>query len=346
MPLVRIIHTGGTLGMARQGSAWAPKSGHLRVLLEAMSELRHEWLPEWRLFEFDELLDSSNVGPEEWRSIAQAIQRWDADCDGFVIVHGTDTMAYTAAALSFMLRGLQKPVIVTGSQLPLEHPRTDARENLVTSMMLAAKSRIPEVCLYFNGRLLRGNRITKTDTSGFVAFDSPNCESLGRVGTGITIHRDRLLGPDTRSDHLDVAPMGGAVVGAFRLFPGVVPQTLRTLLAPPLQGLVLECFGTGNAPNRNPELLDVLREAAARGVVIVVVTQCLRGRVDMGLYETGASLAASGVTPGYDMTAEAALAKLIYLLDQGLDADEVRRQMVLPLRGELTPPQATVPTSA
>jgi L-asparaginase len=338
VPLVQIIHTGGTLGMAHADGVWAPRSGHLRALLEGLPELHHPDLPEWRLVEFDELLDSSNVGPVEWRSIAQAIQRRNAACSGFVIVHGTDTMAYTAAALSFMLQGLDKPVIVTGSQLPLEHPRTDARENLVTSMMLAATPGIREVCLYFNGRLLRGNRITKTDTSGFVAFDSPNCESLGSAGTSIVLHRDRLLGPDPRSGHLDVAPMGDAVVGAFRLFPGVNPRTLETLLAPPLQGLVLECFGTGNAPNRNPELLAVIERAVERGVVVVAVTQCLRGRVDMDLYETGVSLAAAGVTPGYDMTAEAALAKLIYLLDQGMEPAEVRAQMVESIRGELTPP--------
>ncbi len=253
-------------------------------------------------------------------------------------MHGTDTMAYTAAALSFMLRGLDKPVIVTGSQLPLEHPRTDARENLVTSMMLAAKSEIPEVCLYFNGRLLRGNRITKTDTSGFIAFDSPNCPPLGEVGVEIDIHRDRIRPVDTRSDHLEVAPLGAAVVGAFRLFPGVRPQTLEALLAPPLQGLVLECFGAGNAPDRDPALLEVLRAAVVRGVVVVVVTQCLRGRVDLGAYEVGESLAATGVTPGHDMTAEAALAKLAYLLDRGLTADEVRERISIDLCGELTVP--------
>jgi L-asparaginase len=339
VPLVKIIHTGGTLGMARRGDVWVPQSGHLEALLQGMPELRDAWLPEWRLFEFDDLLDSSNVGPVEWQTIGKAIQRRDLDCAGFVVIHGTDTMAYTAAALSFMLKGLDKPVIVTGSQLPLEHPRTDARENLVTSLMLAAKSQIPEVCLYFNGRLLRGNRITKTDTSGFIAFESPNHPPLGEVGVEITIHRDRIRQPDSRADHLDVAAFGDAVVGAFRLFPGVNPTTLEALLAPPLQGLVLECYGAGNAPNRDPELLDVIRRATARGVVVVVVSQCLRGRVDMQLYETGASLAAAGVTPGYDLTTEAALAKLVYLLDEGLDADAVRQQMVVDLCGELTPPQ-------
>lgn len=338
MPQVKIIHTGGTLAMAREAGAWAPRRGHLESLMKAMPELEHEWLPDWRLFEFDELLDSSNVGPVEWQSIARSILRRDHDCAGFVVIHGTDTMAYTAASLSFMLEGLDKPVIVTGSQLPLEHPRTDARENLATSMMLAAKSAIPEVCVYFNGRLLRGNRVTKTDTSGFIAFESPNHPALGEVGVDITIHRDRVLGADPRSEHLEVAPMGDAVVGAFRLFPGVRPTILETLLAPPLQGLVLECFGAGNAPNRDPALLEVLERATARGVVIVVVTQCLRGRVDMELYATGASLRKAGVTPGYDMTAECALAKLVYLLDQGLTPEEIRAQMVVPLRGELTLP--------
>ncbi len=343
MPRVKIIHTGGTLGMVRRDGNWRPESDLLAGLLETLPELKDPELPEWDLVEFRELLDSSNVGPSEWERIAGAVLAWYDDFDGFVVIHGTDTMAYTASALSFMLEGLQKPVILTGAQLPLVHPRTDARENLTTSLLLAGTSDIPEVCIYFNGRLLRGNRATKTDTSSYIAFDSPNLRDLGDVGVVINLHREMLCGPDDRgTGGLHVATLGRSVVGAFRLFPGVQAKTLRSLLAPPLQGLVLECFGTGNAPNKDPELLAAIREATDRGVVVVVVSQCSRGAVDLGQYEVGASLALAGVTTGFDMTAECALAKLSYLLErEGLNVTDVRRLMCTPLRGELSLPGAS-----
>lgn len=327
--------------MVQRDGSWRPEGGLLAGLLESLPELKDPSLPEWDLVEFHELLDSSNVGPEEWGRIAGAVQAWYADFDGFVVIHGTDTMAYTASALSFMLEGLEKPVVLTGAQLPLIHPRTDARENLATSLLLAGTSAIPEVCIYFNGRLLRGNRATKTDTSSYIAFDSPNLRDLGDVGVDVTIHREMLCPPDDRgASGLHVAPLGKAVVGAFRLFPGVQASTLRSLLAPPLQGLVLECFGTGNAPDKDPDLLAAIREATERGVVVVVVTQCARGGVNLAQYAVGASLALAGVTSGCDMTAECALAKLSYLLERdGLNVSDVRRLMSSSLRGELTPPE-------
>jgi len=335
MATVRIIHTGGTLGMARgDDGVWRPRKGYLRGLLDAMPELSDPRVPDWELLELAEPLDSSNMTPDHWVRIARAIAEAAAGASGTVLLHGTDTMAYTASALSFMLQGLDRPVIVTGSQIPLAEPRTDARENIVTALMLAAEPDLAEVFLYFNGELLRGNRATKTDASGFIAFGSPNFPPVGEIGSEIRINRE-LLHPASDKG-VSVQPLGDARVGAFRVFPGLQAAALRALLEP-LQGLVLECYGTGNAPVRDPDLLAAIGDATARGVVVVAVSQCLRGAVNLGRYETGAELAAAGVTPGFDLTPEAALTKLYYLLAKpDLTPDEVRRQMATNLRGELT----------
>jgi L-asparaginase len=337
MAKVRIIHTGGTLGM-RQGDdgVWRPSKGYLQGVLNSMPELDDPRVPEWELLELDEPLDSSNMTPDHWVRIAHAIAEAARGAAGTVVLHGTDTMAFTASALSFMLEGLDRPVIVTGSQIPLAEPRTDARDNIITALMLAARTDLHEVCVYFNGELLRGNRATKTDASGFIAFDSPNYPPLGEIGTAIKIHRDLVHFPSAEAGDVAVQPMGEALVGSFRVFPGLQAAALRAVLQG-ASGLVLECYGTGNAPTHDPELLDVLRQATERGVVVVAVSQCLHGAVDLQRYETGNKLAAVGVTSGHDMTPEAALTKLYYLLAKaGREPAEVRRQMETNLRGELT----------
>jgi len=320
--------------MRRGPRGFEPIPGHLAALLEDMRELADPRLPSFELIEFSPLLDSADMRPDDWEHIARAIEaRYDA-FDGFVVLHGTDTMAYTASALSFLLEGLAKPVVLTGSQIPLVEVRSDARENLLTSLMLAADTELAEVCLYLNGVVLRGNRSTKVSASGFDAFASPNEAPLGTVGVAIDLQRERLRAP--AAGPLRVTPLADVAVAALRLFPGIRSALLRNVLAPPVAGLVLETFGAGNAPTLDDELFEALAEATARGVVVVNCTQCLRGRVDMGGYVGGDRLREAGVVGGADMTAEAALTKLIWLLSQGLPSGTVVQDMQRDLRGELT----------
>lgn len=331
---VYLAYTGGTIGMRRGEAGYAPAAGYLAERLASMPELDHPDLPAFTLHEYSPLLDSSNVGPPEWELIARDIAGQYRDFDGFVVLHGTDTMAYTASALSFMLEGLDKPVLLTGSQIPLAEVRSDARENLITSMMLAAGGAISEVCLYLNGALLRGNRATKVSVGGFDAFESPNFPLLGRVGVDVSLRHDLLLPP--APEPLAVRPLAEGRVAALRLFPGMSARLLGRLLDDPIRGVVLETFGAGNAPTRDQELLLALARATERGMVLVNCSQCLRGTVDMSGYATGQALADAGVVSGGDMTAEAALAKLSYLLSLELSGERARELMASNLRGELT----------
>lgn len=321
--------------MHRGPRGFEPRQGYLAELLAGMPELRDPSMPEITLVEWGPLLDSADNRPADWQRMAHEIAARYADIDGVVLLHGTDTMAYTSSALAFLLEGLGKPVIVTGSQVPLAEVRSDARENLVASLQLAARTDLHEVCVYFSGYVMRGCRATKVSASGFDAFESPNEAPLGQVGVDIALTtggpRPAQPGP------LRVKELADVTVASLRLFPGIDARFLRHVLQEPLQGLVLETFGTGNAPSRDRELLNALAQATERGVVIVNITQCLRGRVDMGGYATGAALQEVGVVGGADMTPEAALTKLIYLLGSGLDPHAVRRMMQEDLRGELTP---------
>lgn len=333
-PRVLVIHAGGTIGMERVGGVYRPAPGRLAARLEAMAELREAPLPRFALLEEEPLLDSADMRPRDWQRIAELIAAHDDAFDGFVVLHGTDTMAYTASALSFMLENLAKPVILTGSQIPLAELRSDARENLITALLLAAEPRLAEVCLYFGGTLLRGNRSTKVSASGFGAFASPNFSPLGRVGVEIAL-APALLRPPGRGA-LRVQPLAEVQVAALRLFPGITAELLQNVLLEPIQGLVLETYGAGNAP-ADEALLSVLRRACARGVVIVNCSQCLHGRVEMASYATGRALQEAGVVSGFDLTPEAALCKLLYLFSKGLGAAEVRDAMQRDLRGELSP---------
>jgi len=333
---VYIAYTGGTIGMNRTRGGYCPEPGYLQRQMAQMPELDHPSMPSYTIHEYAPLLDSSNMTPGDWVKIAHDVAANYARYDGFVVLHGTDTMAYTASALPFMLHGLAKPVIITGSQIPLCEVRNDARENLITSLLIAAKHDVPEVCLYFGGKLLRGCRSVKVSASGFAAFDSPNVPPLGTVGIDIEINRDLVRKPN-RKQRLRVDDFGSAVVSALRLFPGISPELVRNVLRPPLQGLVLEAYGVGNGPENDRDFIAALAEATARGVVIVDCTQCLEGTVDLGEYATGSALARAGVISGRDMTAEAALAKLYYLFSRGYAPKTVRREMQRDLRGELTP---------
>ena len=331
-----IAYTGGTIGMQRTPEGYAPAPGFLAQQMAGMPELVDPRMPAYTLHEYDPLLDSSNMRPHDWVRIGQDICAHYADYDGFIVLHGTDTMAYTASALPFFLHGLRKPVIITGSQIPLCEVRNDARANLVTSMLIAAEHPIPEVCLFFGDRLLRGCRSVKVDADGLAAFESPNYPPLGVAGVSVTIDPAHLKAADTGGALRLAAPVIEPTVGAFRLFPGLSPDLLRNVLQPPLQGLVLLAYGAGNGPDRDAALLDVLREAAGRGVVIVAITQCLRGGVHLGEYAAGSALAKAGVVSGYDMTPEAALCKLYYLFSQSYPVEVVKRKIGENLCGELT----------
>jgi L-asparaginase len=333
---VYVAYTGGTIGMKRtRASGYSPEPGYLQKQMRDMPELKHASMPSFTIHEYQPLLDSSNMTPLEWVEIAHDIAAHYDDYDGFVVLHGTDTMAYTASALPFMLHGLGKPVLITGSQIPLCEVRNDARENLITSLLIAANYDIPEVCLYFGGRLLRGCRSTKVSADGFAAFASPNHPPLGEVGIEIEINWP-FVRPRQARQKLSVQEMASPVVSALRLFPGIAPELVRNVLRPPLQGLVLEAYGVGNGPDQDAEFIRALAAATERGVVIIDCTQCLEGTVNLHEYATGASLAAAGVISGFDMTAEAALAKLHWLFSRGWSHDRVKREAQRDQRGEMT----------
>lgn len=332
---VYIAYTGGTIGMTNTGEGYAPAPGFLETRLRAMPELHNAEMPEFVLHEYTPLLDSSNMTPREWLTIARDIfENYDA-FDGFVVLHGTDTMAYTASALPFLLQGLNKPVILTGSQIPLVELRNDARENLITALLLAANYPLPEVCLYFGDKLLRGCRTVKVNATGFDAFDSPNYPPLGRVGIEIQIDWNVVRPAPGQPLKMPPAKLS-ATVGALRLFPGISAELLHNVLQTPLQGLVLEAYGTGNAPDRDDALLDTFARATERGVVIVDCTQCLRGMVNLNAYATGAALLQAGVISGADMTPIAALTKLHFLIGSGYPPEQVRALMQQDMCGEVS----------
>jgi len=334
---VYIAYTGGTIGMKKAAAGYVPASGYLQKQMKRLPELKNSKMPAYEICEYDPLLDSSNMTPADWVKIADDIaSRYDR-YDGFVVLHGTDTMAYTASALPFMLKGLQKPVIITGAQIPLCEFRNDARENLITAMLIAANYAIPEVCLCFGSKLLRGNRAIKVDADGFEAFASPNFPALGSVGSAIKINWDLVLTPAESSEPVVVRPMRESRVAVVRLFPGISAAIVRNVLQPPIKGFVLETYGTGNGP-QDRDLIKTLKTASDSGIVIINCTQCIKGSVNMEDYATGSAMAEVGVISGFDMTVEAALAKMAYLFSRNLAPEEVKNKMQLDMRGELSRP--------
>lgn len=291
--------------------------------------------------QFNPPIDSSDMTPAKWTELSHIIADHYEDYDGFVVLHGTDTMAYTASALSYMLENLTKPVIFTGSQLPIGQLRTDGKENLITSIEIAAAkdeeghSKVPEVGIYFNGRLLRGNRTTKQSAEEFNAFESFNYPHLVDAGVNITYHTDRVIKPNWDKPMKPHFRLDNNVI-IFSLFPGIREDLVRHIIATPnLKSIVMRTFGSGNAPQR-PWVMQALKEATHNGKVVINISQCMQGTVEMGRYDTGYQLQEAGVVSGYDATVESAVTKLMFLQSHYQDPDQIRQLMRQSIRGEIT----------
>ncbi|MFH1157361.1 MAG: asparaginase [Pseudomonadota bacterium] len=334
---IYVAYTGGTIGCIKTLDGFTPAPrGEFTRMVERIASVRMQDLPEYEIHEYKTLIDSSNASPETWKQIASDIAGKYDDYDGFVVLHGTDTMAQTASALSFMLQNLGKPVVVTGSQVPLSQPMNDAQKNLENALCIAARSEISEVCVCFGSRLMRGNRVVKVHASDFEAFDSPNAELLADIsGVDVRINKDALR-PKPQQPFTYRASQSDADVVVLELFPGITANFVSRVLHPAPDGVILKCYGPGHAPDKPPGVLEALRSASDRGTVIVGVTQCLKGTVDMDVYAVGTSLAKAGVVGGRDMTTSAAFTKLHHLCSQGLQPKEIRTLMQENICGEIS----------
>lgn len=331
---IGLIYTGGTVGMMQTAQGYAPMPDFASVLAALLDE-QGEDVPAYTLHAYAAPIDSANATPQDWQQIGRDIAARYPDYDGFVVLHGTDTMAYTAAALSFMLQGLRKPVIVTGSQIPLGAARSDASQNLIGALQLAASDALNEVAIYFNQRLLRGNRATKLSIDRMDAFDSPNYPWLAEVGIDVRFNMPALM-PRAASEKFELPDYRPHGVLPIRFVPGLPASAVQAMLDLHPQAAILQCYGAGNAPDRDPALLDMLRRASERGVVLVACSQSLHGQVSIGTYAAGAGMTAAGVVGARDMGFEAIYAKLHHLFALGLSADAVRRDFLRDLSGELT----------
>lgn len=337
MTNVLIIYTGGTIGMIND-----PKSG---VLIPFNFEQITDHVPElkrlkykFKVHSFDPLIDSSNMTPEVYKEIALLIQKEYENYDGFVVLHGSDTMSFTASALSFMIENLTKPVIFTGSQLPVNGIRTDAKENFITALEIAAEKRkgkamVPEVCIYFDYKLFRANRSFKYNSEKFEAFRSPNYPILAEAGVYLKFNRNVILKPS--GDPVKFHTKLDSAIGILKLYPGISPEIVKAALTANCKAIIMETFGSGNTSTQK-WFLDLLRDAIKSGKLILNISQCKVGTVELGRYETSRELKEMGVVNGYDMTFEAAVTKLMYLLGNVKSNKKIAEYLEKDLRGELS----------
>jgi L-asparaginase len=336
---VLLIYTGGTIGMVND-----PITG---TLIPVDFEHISDQVPELKKFGYDirsvsfnPVTDSSNIDPEFWVKMATVIEEFYEEYDGFVILHGTDTMSYSASALSFMLENLKKPVIFTGSQLPIGVLRTDGKENLITAIEIAAAQKkgipiVPEVCIYFDNKLLRGNRTTKISAEHFDAFSSPNYPPLAEVGLHIR-YNNNLINYSVKKDNLLVHKTFNNNIGVLKLFPGINPGFVKALInTPGLEAIIIETYGSGNAPTYN-WFIEELKGFISRGGIILNITQCHGGSVEMGLYETSREMLKAGVLSGRDITSEASVTKLMHLLGRFREKEKIIESINSSVAGELS----------
>ena len=336
-----LIYTGGTIGMKVDPALQALTPFDFNQILEEVPELRKfaYRIDSWT---FDPLIDSSDVEPSLWISLAGLIEEKYDEYDGFVILHGTDTMAYSASALSFMIENLSKPVIFTGSQLPIGMPRTDGKENLISAVEIAAAkdadghALVPEVCICFDNILMRGNRTCKMNSDNFRAFRSENLPPLAEAGINIRYNTGIIRHPASWDDAPIFRKALDTRVSILKMHPGITPQIVRDIMcSPDTRAVIIETYGAGNAPSKN-WFLKIVQEAAGMGKIILNVTQCIAGSVNMDIYATGKCLKDAGVVSGYDSTTESALAKLFYLLGSFQDNEQVKKLLEEDLRGEIS----------
>lgn len=337
MTKIFVMYTGGTIGMITDEESGVLKPFTFEQIIENVPELRRMNY-ELTIHSFEPIIDSSDMTPEIYATLAELIRDNYENHDGFVILHGSDTMAFTASALSFMLENLSKPVIFTGSQLPISAVRTDAKENFITALEIASakiegKSRVPEVCIYFENKLFRGNRTFKYNSAKFEAFRSPNYQVLVEAGVHIKYNDAAVLKSDGAplKVHLNLSN----AIAVLKLYPGISPQIVDAVLNSDAKAIIMETFGAGNTTTAK-WFLDKLRNAILNDKIILDISQCKVGSVEMGRYQTSSELKKMGVINGYDMTFEAAVTKLMYLLGRNYPKDRLLRRLSTSLRGELT----------
>lgn len=337
-PHILLIYTGGTIGMIKDFETGALKAFNFDKLLKHIPELKHLNCSIDSI-SFDEPIDSSNMNPDYWVLITEIIENNYDKFDGFVVLHGSDTMAYTASAISFMFENLSKPVVFTGSQLPIGDLRTDAKENLITSIEIAASQKngkpiVSEVCLYFEYKLYRANRTTKINSEHFEAFSSPNYPPLCESGVHLKFN-ESLLYKNRRSKNIKIRKKLEENIVLLKLFPGITEGVVKSILEiDGLKGVILETYGSGNAPT-DKWFVDLLKNALKKSIKIIDVTQCSGGSVILGQYETSVQLQKIGMISGKDITTEAALAKLMYLLGENIAHNKFKQVFENPLRGEM-----------
>ncbi|MEN8120165.1 MAG: asparaginase [Bacteroidota bacterium] len=338
-PSILIIYTGGTIGMINDpetGLLAAFDFEHILIQVPALKRFGFKL----NTISFDNPIDSSDINPAVWIELAKIIKDNHDKYDGFVILHGTDTMSYSASALSFMLENLHKPVIFTGSQLPIETIRTDGKENIITSIEIAAAKRngnpvVPEVCIYFENHLYRGNRTRKYNAEHFDAFESPNYPPLAEVGIHIRYNFEAIQYPN-QNKAINIKTNLDTNIGILKLFPGISKEFVSAVLSTKgLKALVLETFGSGNAPT-DEWFISILENTIKKNIIILNITQCNAGSVELGRYETSAQLEKVGVIGGGDLTTEAAITKLMFLLGQKLESREIENYLKISIAGEIS----------